>query len=133
MTDEVPLTPTVLVVDDYPDALQVWQLYLSSCGFKVLTAQDGPTALEVAIAERPDAILMDLELPGLSGLEVAERLRAHPHTSTIPLIAATGQSDQRQLARARAIGFDAIKVKPCDPETLVTEVRRLLEGRRPSA
>ncbi len=133
MTDEVPLGPTVLVVDDYPDALQVWQLYLSSCGFKVLTAQDGPTALDLAISERPDAILMDLELPGLSGLEVAERLRAHPQTSTIPLIAATGQSDQRQLDRARAIGFDAIRVKPCDPATLVTDVRRLLDGRRSSA
>ena len=117
---------TILVVDDYLDALQVWDMYLRAVGFNVLTAADGPSALEQAMAHRPDLIVLDLELPGLSGFEVARILRSDDRTRHIPLIAATGYSHVKQLEAARQSGIDAVVVKPCDPESLVAEIRRLL-------
>ncbi len=124
-----PDAPRVLIVDDYPDAIDVWELYLTSEGFEVLTAVNGQVALQTALDEKPDVLVMDLELPGLSGYEVARRLRAADATRDIPLIAATGCSHETQLAEARAIGFDTIFVKPCDPGELVHEIRRLIAAR----
>jgi CheY-like chemotaxis protein len=116
----------VLIVDDYPDALDVWAIFLRSFGYRVSTASDGAAA--IALAERllPDLIVLDLELPLVSGFDVARRLRANPDTAFIPLIAATGYSHQRQLDHAREVGFDEIVVKPCDPNLLVEEIERLL-------
>ena len=96
-------TQTILIVDDYPDALDVWDLYFSSAGYTVLTACDGLAAVQQALAALPDIIILDLELPGLSGFEVAETIRAQPATSAIPLIAATGYSQPRQHDQARAL------------------------------
>jgi two-component system, cell cycle response regulator DivK len=123
---DVPPSPSLLIVDDYPDALDVWGVYLRAEGFKVLTASDGQTAFAEAVREKPDVIIMDLELPGKSGYEVARDLKARPDTCAIPLIAATGYSHVKQLDLARASGFDAVMVKPCDPQSLVAEIRRLL-------
>src|SRR5262245_41048015 len=117
--------PSLLIVDDYPDALDVWGVYLRAEGFNVLTASDGQSAFAEAVREKPDVIIMDLELPGKSGFEVARELKARPDTCAIPLIAATGYSHVKQLDLARASGFDAIMVKPCDRQLLVAEVRRL--------
>ena len=101
----------ILIVDDYLDAVEIWALYLRSFGYRVSTAGDGAEA--VAQAERllPDRIVLDLKLPRLSGIEVARRLRANPGTQSIPLIAATGYSLERQLDLARVAGFDEIVVK----------------------
>ena len=116
----------ILIVDDYPDALDIWALYLGSLGYRVSTAGDGESAIAQAERLLPDLIVLDLELPRLSGFEVAEHLRANPDTQLIPLIAATGYSHEKQLDRARAAGFDRIVVKPCDPDRLVEEIERLL-------
>jgi CheY-like chemotaxis protein len=120
----------ILLVDDYPDALETWGLYLRTCGYDVITAVDGREAVDVAIAQTPDVIVMDLELPGISGFEAARRLRAMAETATIPLIAATGYSHRTQLAEARQAGFDVILVKPCDPGELVAEIERRLAAVR---
>lgn len=118
----------ILIVDDYPDALDIWALYLRSMGYRVSTAGDGEMALAEAERLLPDLIVLDLELPRLSGFEVAERLRANRDTRHIPLIAATGYSHMKQLDRARKAGFDQIVIKPCDPDMLVEEIERLLEA-----
>ena len=102
----------ILIVDDYPDALDIWALYLRSMGYRVSTANDGATAIAQAERLLPDLIVLDLELPRISGFEVAQHLRANPNTRAIPLIAATGYSHIRQLDRAREAGFDQIVVKP---------------------
>ena len=122
--------PTVLIVDDYPDALDVWDVFLQIEGFTVLTASDGHTALELATTARPDLAVLDLELPGLTGYEVAEALRQHDATRHMPLIAATGHSQPDQIDRALAAGFDLVLVKPCEPDALVREIRRLLDAPR---
>jgi len=116
----------ILIVDDYPDALDIWALYLRSLGYQVSTASDGVTALAQAQRLLPDLVVLDLELPRLSGIDVARLLRANPDTQCIPLIAATGYSHTRQLDQARDAGFDRIVLKPCDLDVLVAEIERLL-------
>jgi len=121
-----PVRKHILIVDDYADALDIWAIYLQSMGYRVSTAADGLSAVAKAEELLPDLIVLDLELPGLTGFEVAQCLRATPATSAIPLIAATGYSHARQLDMARQSGFDAVVVKPCDPDMLVQEIERLL-------
>jgi two-component system cell cycle response regulator DivK len=116
----------ILIVDDYPDALDIWAIYLRAMGYRVSTAGDGAAAIEEAERLLPDLIVLDLELPRVSGFDVAKRLRANPDTQFIPLIAATGYSHLRQLDRARDAGFDHIVIKPCDPDALVEAIERLL-------
>lgn len=116
---------TVLLVDDFVDALEVWEMFLSAAGFTVHTATDGVSGLAQARSLRPDVIVMDLQMPGLSGADVARALRADASTRYIPLIAATGDS-RTHPSDAHAAGFDSILVKPCDPDELVAEIRRLV-------
>jgi CheY-like chemotaxis protein len=116
----------ILIVDDYADALDIWAIYLKSAGYRVSTAIDGASAIAKATHLLPDLIVLDLELPGISGFEAARTLRSHPETAHIPMIAATGYSHLRQLDLAREVGFDAVVVKPCDPEMLLQEIDHLL-------
>ena len=114
---------TVLLVDDYPDALDVWEIFLTAAGCQVMTAGDGAQALEIARTQRPDVIVMDFQMPGLSGPSVAEALRKDAATAQIPLIAVTGR--RVELAEARRLGFASLIVKPCEPEALLAEIRRV--------
>lgn len=127
---KVPPTVRILLVDDYPDALEVGRLYLATCGFEVTTASDGVAALRMAqtgsAAERPNLIILDLELPRLGGMDVARRLRANPDTASTPLVAVTGHSDPARLQEARTAGFDLVLTKPCNPSILRSEIERLL-------
>jgi two-component system, cell cycle response regulator DivK len=124
----VPPQKHLLIVDDYPDAVDIWALYLRAMGYRVSTAMDGASAIAEAERLLPDLIVLDLELPQISGFDVARRLRENPDTRGIPLIAATGYSQASQLERARAAGFDRIVLKPCDPDLLLLEIERLLTG-----
>ncbi len=117
---------TILIVDDYPDALQVWDLYLRASGFEVLTAAHGEEGLAIALRQLPDLIVLDLEMPRLSGIEVARALNANESTKKIPKIAVTGYSLPGQLDEARKAGFDEILIKPCDPDDLLAMLHRLL-------
>ena len=128
------MPPTrILLVDDYPDALEIWGLYLRAQGYEVETAEDGLAAVDRAHKSAPDIIVLDLELPGITGFEAAVRLRSSAETRDIPLIAATGYSHVKQLNQARESGFDPIVVKPCEPAALVAEIERLLADVRAPA
>jgi two-component system, cell cycle response regulator DivK len=118
----------ILIVDDYPDALDIWAIFLRACGYKVSTAGDGAEAIAQAERLLPDLIVLDLELPKVSGFDVAKRLRSVTATRKIPLIAATGYSHIKQLDNARASGFDHIVIKPCDPDMLVEKIECLLQS-----
>jgi CheY-like chemotaxis protein len=120
----------ILLVDDYPDALDMWGLYLRSVGYDVDTAADGLEALDHAHRGHPDAIVLDLQMPGITGYEAAQHLRSAEDTCDIPLIAATGYSHVAQLEEARQCGFDAILLKPCEPAELVAEIERVLKEHR---
>jgi CheY-like chemotaxis protein len=120
------MSPRLLLVDDYRDALDMWAVYLRARGYEIETASDGPSAVRVAAETLPDLIVMDLVLPGLNGCEAARQLRARPETARIPLIATTGNTEPEELERARRAGFATIMIKPCDPPGLVGEIERLL-------
>src|SRR6187549_1102352 len=120
------IRPDILVVDDYVDALDVWAIMLKTAGFAVRTAATGPEALNAVKAQVPDLIVMDLILPGISGLDVAKELQSHDATRHVPLIAVTGCSSEAELALARQSGFTSILRKPCEPPNLIQEIRRLL-------
>lgn len=116
----------ILIVDDYPDALDIWAFYLRSKGYQVSMASDGDSAIQQAERLLPDLIVLDLELPYVSGIDVARHLRGNPDTQNIPLIAATGYSHAGRLDKARAAGFDFIIIKPADPDELFDAIERLL-------
>jgi CheY-like chemotaxis protein len=116
----------VLVVDDYPDAREMYGEYLKYSGFDVIEAANGAQALERAVADSPDIILMDLSLPVMDGREATRRLKADPRTADIPVVALTGHALAGILEGAKEAGCDAFVTKPCLPEDLVKEIRRML-------
>lgn len=118
--------PLVLIVDDYADSREVWTMLLGAEGFEVLTEANGTDALATALRESPNIVVLDLKLPGMSGVDVARALRASDGARQLPLVALTGYSDPAQLQQAKDAGFDVILTKPCNPSMLVDELRRLL-------
>ena len=114
----------ILLVDDYKDALEALSLYLTAVGFQVETASDGLEGLDRALVSRPDVIVLDVQMPGLSGLELATALKENPETAGIPLIALSGRSRVTESADMRE-AFASVMSKPCEPEVLVGEIHRV--------
>jgi PAS domain S-box-containing protein len=114
----------VLIVDDNVDAAESLALLMKGVGHEVCTAYDGPSALRAAGAFRPDTVLLDLGLPGMSGIEVAERLRREPRLEKALLIAVTGFGQQEDQRRTRQAGFDAHLVKPVEPDAIFALLAR---------
>ncbi len=127
---EAPPSPLVLVVDDFQDNREMFAEFLSISGFRVAQAVNGREALERAFALLPDAILMDLSLPEVDGWEATRRLKRDPRTAHIPVVALTGHVLADHAREARDAGCDGFLAKPCLPEVLVIELRRVL-GQRP--
>jgi CheY-like chemotaxis protein len=119
--------PRVLVVDDYPDAREMYGEYLEYSGYDVIQAANGVEALQRAIDDAPDIILMDLSLPVMDGWEATRRLKADARTASIPVVALTGHALAGISEGARQAGCDAFVTKPCLPEDLVVEIKRVLE------
>ena len=120
--------PRVLVVDDYPDAREMYAEYLQFSGFDVIEAGNGMEALERAADSAPDIILMDLSLPVMDGWEATRRLKADKTTADIPIVALTGHALAGILEGAKKAGCDAFVTKPCLPEDLVKEIRKVLSA-----
>jgi CheY-like chemotaxis protein len=119
--------PCVLLVDDYPDAREMYTEYLEYSGFEVIQAGNGMEALQRAAERAPDIILMDLSLPVMDGWEATRRLKADQRTAGIPVVALTGHALAGISEGARRAGCDAFVTKPCLPEDLVKEIRRILD------
>jgi CheY-like chemotaxis protein len=118
--------PLILVVDDYEDAREMYAEYLRFCGFRVAEARNGNEALEQAFALMPDLILMDLSLPGMDGWEATRQLKSDERTRNIPVVALTGHALAGASEGAKRAGCDSFVTKPCLPDDLVVEVRRML-------
>lgn len=127
--------PLVLLVEDDRDGRRMFADWLEQAGFRVEQAHNGLQALERAIDVRPDAILTDLNIPGIDGYELTRRLKADQRTQHIPILAVTGYGPfTNDPSRADRAGCDAILPKPCDPEDVETTLRNLIqEARRRSA
>jgi CheY-like chemotaxis protein len=120
-----PTALRVLVVDDDPMIAQSFDKLLQVLGYRARTAHDGDEALRVAAAFGPDAAVIDISLPGMSGHEIARSMRKEPWGKNILLIAASGWDQEEDRERSREAGFDHHLAKPVDIKTL----RRLLEER----
>jgi CheY-like chemotaxis protein len=126
-------SPLVLVVDDFTDAREMYAEYLQFSGFRVAEAGNGLEALEKAFELLPDIILMDLSMPGMDGWEATRQLKADHRTRHIPVIAVTGHALAGHSEGAKKAGCDAFVTKPCLPDALVAEVRKMLAVRKSPA
>lgn len=122
--------PLILVVDDYQDAREMYAEFLHYSGFRVAEARNGNEAVDQAFALRPDLILMDLSLPGKDGWEATRELKADERTRHIPIVALTGHALAGASDGAKKAGCDSFVTKPCLPDDLVVEVRRMLNAVR---
>jgi PAS domain S-box-containing protein len=122
----------ILVVDDNQDAANSLARYLMRvAGHEVEVAYDGPGALGLAQTFRPDVVLLDIGLPGMSGYEVAERLRERPETGEARLIALTGWGQEDDRRRSRSAGIDVHLVKPVDLDAILSLLAGPASGERP--
>jgi CheY-like chemotaxis protein len=122
----------VLVVDDNLDMAESSSILMQALGHDVRTAHDGPTALDVALDYRPHVVLLDIGLPGLSGLEVAKRIRQQPTLQNVVLVAMTGYGQVTDRQRSHQAGFDHHLVKPADLGKLQQILARVSENPRPA-
>jgi DNA-binding response OmpR family regulator len=122
----VERSATILVVDDEPALVEVLEAYLSDEGFRVLRAADGRTAVDIALAERPDLVLLDLNLPRLSGLEAFREIRAQ---MDVPIIMLTARSGEVDRVVGLELGADDYVSKPYSPREVVARVKTILRRR----
>ena len=126
----------VLVVDDEPDITALVAYHLAKAGYRVATATNGRDALQAAREERPDLVVLDLMLPGLSGYEVLVDLRRRDETKDVGVILLTARRDERDRINGLSLGADDYLTKPFSPQELVLRIgailRRVKTGREES-
>lgn len=116
----------ILVVDDETDIVEMIAYNLERNGFEVVTAHDGVAALELAQAEQPDLVILDLMLPGIDGTEVARRLKSDPHTSGIPIIMLTARGEETDVVVGLTLGADDYVTKPFSMKILLARLNSVL-------
>ncbi|MEM9264980.1 MAG: response regulator [Cyanobacteria bacterium P01_F01_bin.13] len=113
----------ILVIDDVKSELDLISHYLEEAGYKVTASQNGLEALEKVKEECPDAIVTDLVMPDITGLELCRKLKKNPDTADIPIVACTTKSRKMDQSWAKKQGVAGYVVKPCTAEQLVEAVR----------
>ena len=127
-----PSSQLVLIVEDDDHTREMYAEWLVFSGLRVAEARNGPDALEKARELRPDVITTDIGLHGgMDGCQLTESLKSYAHTNHIPVIAVTAWVMGGHVERAYKAGCDSVLVKPCLPETLLAEIRRLLKADPP--
>lgn len=116
----------VLVVDDEPDIVALVAYHLAKAGYRVSTAATGPDALKAAREERPALVVLDLMLPGMSGFDVLEKLRAHDGTKDVAVLMLTARKEEPDRVRGLTLGADDYLTKPFSPAELVLRVAAIL-------
>jgi CheY-like chemotaxis protein len=117
--------PRALVVDDAPDVTEMLAMLLRFAGYDVVTVFSAPDAYDTARSEQFDVVVSDIGMPGMNGYELAERLRALPDYTAVPMIAVTGFAMYDDRDRALESGFNAFLTKPINPSDLINLVKRL--------
>ena len=117
----------ILLVEDNITNMALASVLLAKAGYDVIQALDAKSGIKQSISESPDLILMDVQLPGISGLEATAQIKANPETKTIPIIALTAQAMSGDEARCRAAGCDGYIAKPLNYKALWTLIKRQLE------
>jgi CheY-like chemotaxis protein len=124
-----PPNPLVLIVEDDRSTRMLYREYLQHDGFRTVDAHNGHQALEKARELRPNAVLTDLNVPGMDGFEFCRALQQSATTRAIPILAVTGHSEYlEQPDRFAQTGIARVLIKPCPPDVIAHELRRLLNG-----
>jgi DNA-binding response OmpR family regulator len=118
----------VLVVDDDAGMRRLLQATLQQIQCTAILAEDGETAVSLAHEQQPDAVLLDVNLPGLDGIQVCEAIRQDPATARVPIIMLTGRGDEEAETRARKAGASAYLLKPSSPKLVKQVVLELIDG-----
>jgi len=116
----------ILVVEDQEDNRRIVRDMLTATDYEVIEAEDGEQALAVVAKQRPDLILMDIQLPVMDGYEATRRIKRDPSLSSIPIIAVTSYALSGDEEKARAAGCDDFVPKPYSPRQLLAKVRQYL-------
>jgi two-component system, cell cycle response regulator DivK len=124
----VPRPQVLLVVEDTDALRYLWRIWLGQLGFDVVEARTGAEALALATRHGPVAVLMDLAMPVMDGLEATRRLKQDPRTADVPVVMVTAYSSDRYRRAAEDAGCAAFLTKPADPQELIDELRRVLAG-----
>ena len=120
-----------MIVDDEPSIVQLVRITLEDSRVHVIEASDGATALAQAVAVRPNLILLDVDLPDVSGLDVCRRLKAHEPLAGTKIVMLTAAAQQDDVARGLAAGADLYLTKPFSPVRLLALVEQLIPGTSP--
>jgi two-component system cell cycle response regulator DivK len=121
------MSKRILVVEDHEDNRQILRDLLASAGYDMIEAGNGEDGVAAAAAERPDLILMDIQLPILDGYEATRRIKAEPDLKAIPIIVVTSYALSGDEEKARAAGCDAYVAKPYSPRQLLARIRDFLD------
>jgi two-component system cell cycle response regulator DivK len=121
--------PLVLLIEDYPDTREMYASHLERLGFRVEQADDGLVGHEKALELRPDVVVMDLSMPGIDGWRLTRMLKSDERTAVTPIIVITAHTLQFERQRADHAGCDGFLLKPCLPDALADEIRRVLARR----
>ena len=114
------------MVEDQEDNRQIIRDLLSATDYEIMEAESGEQALEAVAKQRPDLILMDIQLPGMDGYEATRRIKADPALRSIPIIAVTSYALSGEEQKARAAGCDEYVAKPYSPRQLLAKIRQYL-------
>jgi two-component system cell cycle response regulator DivK len=120
------MTKRILVVEDQEDNRRIIRDLLESVGYQLIEAVDGAEGVRLAQSERPDLILMDIQLPELDGYEATRRIKAEPELRAIPIVVVTSYALSGDDAKAKAAGCDAYVAKPFSPRQLLATIRQFL-------
>lgn len=121
------MSTTILFVEDQEDNRRIMRDLLKSAGYETIEAVTGLEGVTAAERERPDLILMDIQLPGIDGHEATRRIKANPELSDIPIIAVTSYALDGDDAKAFEAGCDGYVTKPFSPRELLAKVREFIE------
>jgi two-component system, cell cycle response regulator DivK len=122
------MTKRILVVEDQEDLRGILRDLLSSSGYEMLEAADGQAGVDKARAEKPDLILMDIQMPVMDGYDATRQIKADPNLKSIPIVAVSSFAMKGDEEKARASGCDHYVTKPYSPMQLLRTVRNLLGG-----
>ena len=118
--------PQILIVEDNPESLDIFQTRLAAHGYEILTASDGEEALAIAREKQPDLILLDIMMPKLNGVEVCRRLKEDPSLPFMPIVMVTALADPKDVVVGLEAGADEYLAKPVDQTALVARVKSML-------
>ena len=127
----IAVAARILLVEDHATMREAMRMVLAEEGFTIDLAADGPRALDLVASVRPDLVLLDLNIPGISGSDLLALLKASDDTSGIPVIVVTAEEEEGRRAAMRA-GAEDYLTKPFSPRALVQTVERVLEGSSPT-